>query len=63
MTSDAKGPHGKDKAKAPCQCPFCDAPMEEAHPFCQTCGQTIRRCAKCGRALTASEKICPRCKV
>ena len=62
MTSDAKGPHDKGKPKASCQCPFCDAPVEEAYPFCKACGQRIRRCATCGRVLAASDKVCPHCK-
>ncbi|MFZ1947225.1 MAG: zinc ribbon domain-containing protein [bacterium] len=53
---DGAKPHG------PCQCPFCDAPTEEAYPFCKECGRKLRSCPKCGRVLAAGESACPVCK-
>ena len=62
MRSDAGSARGKRTEKQSCQCPFCDAPVEEALPFCKACGRTIRRCPRCGRVLAAAETKCPKCK-
>ena len=61
MKSDTGRTRDKAKDVKSCQCPFCDAPVEEARPFCKACGQTIRRCPRCGRALQVNEVKCPQC--
>ena len=61
MKSDTGRTRDKAKDVKSCQCPFCDAKIEMAHPFCKACGRTLRRCPKCGRALGASETECPSC--
>lgn len=62
VRNDKSESPGRGKAKASCQCPFCDSPMEATYPFCKACGREIRRCSKCGRVLAPHEKFCPNCK-
>jgi predicted amidophosphoribosyltransferase len=50
------------KGEAPCACPFCDAPLERAYPFCKTCGRDLKRCPGCGRVIPQDEEMCPECK-
>jgi predicted amidophosphoribosyltransferase len=60
--NDAK-PRGRAQGHGDaCQCPFCDAQVEQAYPFCKECGRKLRRCPKCGRVLEVSESTCPNCK-
>ena len=51
----------KTDKQGSCQCPFCDAKIEQSHPFCKACGRSLRRCPTCGRVLAATETDCPRC--
>jgi predicted amidophosphoribosyltransferase len=62
MTRNKGGRDDRGRQGAPCQCPFCDAPMEEAYPFCKECGRKLRRCLKCGHVLAADQSACPVCK-
>jgi predicted amidophosphoribosyltransferase len=56
-----KSPSEK-KGEAPCACPFCDAPTDQAYPFCKACGKDLRRCPVCGKALAQDQDTCPECK-
>jgi hypothetical protein len=57
----AGGKPGKMEKQGACQCPFCDARVEETRPFCKACGRDLRRCPTCGRVLAAAETKCPHC--
>jgi hypothetical protein len=62
VKSDAGRTRERGKDARSCQCPFCDAPVEETLPFCKACGRATRRCPTCGRVLQVNEAKCPQCK-
>jgi predicted amidophosphoribosyltransferase len=50
------------KGDSNCKCPFCDAPVEKAYPFCKTCGKDFNRCSVCGKVIAEDRELCPECE-
>lgn len=44
-----------------CYCPYCDASMAMAMPFCSGCGVVLRFCPQCNEPLPQDAQTCPKC--
>lgn len=60
MRSDPQAKRSEKKGNL-CRCPYCDASLCKPFPFCKTCGKEIRFCQRCGEALPAEARVCPKC--
>jgi hypothetical protein len=44
-----------------CVCPFCDAVIEVAAPWCETCQVEVQYCSVCEEPLPQGAAECPAC--
>ncbi len=49
------------KPTSACHCPFCDATMAQASPFCAGCGVELKWCPSCGQAAAKNAVVCAAC--
>ncbi len=52
---------GKGEDRGGCSCPFCDALIEKAYPFCKDCGKQLNHCRECGKPISPNQDVCPDC--